>query len=206
MNNVPAWPDEPDSPPERELRPWVLIFYTDQDLSNPKKFWTKAARDMGDSFKKELKISSDIKRITGEVVKGASTDDEKLKKIANYCRTNIRNIRYDANGVTAEDRSKFKVKDGLNTGDTINSKIGRPSDINKLFVAMAAAAGLEAHGVRAASSDMVYFRSDLMDGYLLRTTLAAAKVGKEWKFFDVSNPYLPSGMVDADQEGMVAIV
>ena len=206
LSNVPAWPDEPDSPPDHEIRPWVLVYYSDQEQSNAAKFWSKASKDMTESFKKEIKVTGEIKKAVAELVQGVKSEEEQLLKIADYCRTKIRNLSYDVNGMTAEERSKYKPKEFTNTGDTFKNKLGRPADINKLFVAMADAAGFEAYGVRATSSDMAFFRNDLMDTYLLQNTLATAKANGKWRFFDVTNPHIPSGMVDWDEQGMAAVI
>ncbi len=206
LENIPAWPDEPDSPPDREVKPWVLIYYSDKEQSNAKKFWTKESNDLSEAFKKEVKLTSDIKKTATELVSGIKSEEEQMLKIADFCRTKIKNVAFDVNGMTAEERSKFKGKEFTPTGDTLKSKIGYPTDINKLFVALAQAAGFDAYGVRATSADRAYFRNDLMDSYLMNSVLAAAKVDGKWRFYDVTNPYIPSGMVDWDQEGMAAVI
>src|SRR5262245_27311555 len=39
FNNVPAFHEEPRMPPEDQVRPWMLLYYSDKDKVVPEKFW-----------------------------------------------------------------------------------------------------------------------------------------------------------------------
>lgn len=206
LDNLPAFKDEPDTNADDDLKQWVLIYYSQNEIKEPKKYWPKIGRELHDEFQKEVKVNGDIKTLAAEITSGAATPEEKINKIADFCRTKVKNVFHETAGITAEERSKFKPKEIQMTSDTAKIRIGYPSDINKLFVALAAGAGFEARGVRASSATTAYFRGDLFDPYLLTSRLAAVKIGTEWRYYNVTNPYIPAGMVDWDEEGVPAIV
>jgi len=206
FNNIPAFKDEPDTPADEELKMWSLLYYTANSQKDMKKYWLDLARNMAGDFNKRAKVSGDVKSLAAAAVEGAATPAEKLAKIADYCRTQIKNIFYETAGITAEDRDKYKPKAGLTAADTAKSKIGLPSDINALFAAMAQSQGFEVRGVQATSADYAGFRQDLLDPFLMRNELVAVKVGTEWRYFDVGDPYVASGMVGWDAEGQFALL
>lgn len=204
--NVPAYLEEPDSPPDDEVKAWVLLFYTTDTDSDIKKYWVKKGKRMNDEQRRGIKVTGEIKALAAQVTQGTETPADKANAIANYCRSKIKNMVSEANGLTAEERSGFKPKEFQNTADTAKMGIGYPSEITDLFAAMTMAAGLETRFVRAGSALTAWFRQDLLDDYLLRNTLVAVKIDDKWKIYDVSYPYITPGMVDWDAEGMSAVM
>ena len=206
LEKIPAFSEEPDSASDDDLKQWMLVYYSSNEIKDAKKYWPKLGRDLHEGYKKELKINGDVKALALELTSSAQTPEEKIARIADFCRTKVKNVRYETAGITAEERAKYKPKELQTTADTAKIRIGFPSDVNKLFVALTTAAGFEARGVRAGSANTAYFRGDLFDPYLLQQSLTAVKIGADWRFYDVANPYIPAGMVDADAEGMPAVI
>ena len=206
LENLPAFIEEPDTVSDDALKQWVLIYYSRNEEKDPKKYWPKLGRELHDEFQKEVKVNGDIKALAAEITAGAATPEEKVNKIADFCRTKMKNVAHETAGITAEERSKFKPKEIQTSAETAKIRIGYPSDVNKLFVALSLGAGFEARGVRASSAASAFFRADLFDQYLMNSSLAAVKIDGKWRFYNVTNPYIPAGMVDWDEEGMPALV
>lgn len=195
IENVPAFVEEPDAPAALELRQWMLLYYTSDETTDPKKYWPKLGKRLQDQFEQRIKVNGDVKALAAQAVEGAGSPEEKLRRLADFCRTQVKNLVYQNSGLTAEERQAFKVKDTVTSADTAKSKKGFPEDINILFAAMARAQGFEVRGVRVSSQVDGFFRMDLLDPYFLREEVVAVKSGDSWKYFNVGNPYVPAGML-----------
>ena len=206
MSNMPAFVEEPDAPPEDQIRAWLLLFYSNKDLRDPDKFWKEYGRNEYRDFKKLLKINDEIKRTANEVAAAGGSPEEKLQLLADFCRTKIKNIYSDSSGLTAEARAKIKFKDNVEPADTLKSGIGTSFQINVLFAALATAAGFDARKARIPDSEDVLFHKTLTDGYFLSSYDIAIKSGEKWTFFDPGSPYLQPGRLRWQEEGQWALV
>jgi hypothetical protein len=108
MTNVPAFHEEPRMPPENAVRPWMLIFYSKATDLKGEKFWQQYGRQTYDDYKSLMKVNDDVKTASAAAIAGASTPEEKLEKIFEFCRSKIKNTNDDASGLTADDRAKLK--------------------------------------------------------------------------------------------------
>src|ERR1043165_458634 len=143
MTNVPAVPDEARMPPEDQVKMWMLVFYSAGDKSpDPQKYWSDLGKRFYDETKSLMKPNDEVKKMAASLTADAKTDDEKLARLFDFCRTKIRNASDDASGLTAEERAK--VKDNKSPSDTLKRGIGSSVDIDLLFAALATASGFDA--------------------------------------------------------------
>ena len=98
------------------------------------------------------------------------------------------------------------VKRNKKPADTLKRGVGTGDDINMLFAALATAAGFEARWARLADRGTIFFDSTFVDPYFLNSYNVAVRVGDGWRFFDPSQPYLPSGMLRWQEEGVDALI
>ena len=108
MEKVPAFHEEPRMPPEYEVRPWLLIYYTEDKKLNPDKYWPQFAKEAHEEVKSRLKVNDDVKKAAATTVGDAGTPEQKLARIFEFCRTKIKNVNSVASGMTAEEREKAK--------------------------------------------------------------------------------------------------
>lgn len=209
ISNVPALTDESRMPHEDDVKAWLLLYYTEDSEDKAEKFWRSLGRKSFDSFKRDVKLSNEIKALAVEVTKDAQSPDDKVSALCAWVQQNIRNVSYNAAGMTNEERDRYwkkLYKPEYNANDTLKNKIGTPTDILILFYSLAQAAGLEPLYARSGSSEGAIFRSDLFDPYLLRNRLIAFKRGENYRFVNPSVPYLPASLVDYDEENQAALV
>src|SRR5262249_28771597 len=90
VKSIPAFHEEPGMPPEGAIRPWLLVFYDYPD------FWENFATYTYESVKSRMKVTDDIKREATRLVANVSEDEEKLRRIYEFCRAEIRRIDDDA--------------------------------------------------------------------------------------------------------------
>ena len=140
MNNVPAFHEEPDMLPEDDVKSWMYIYYMADVPKTPEEYWRNTSKAIYEVSKGSYKVSDDVKQAEEQAIAGATTDDEKLKRLYDYARSQIRNISFTPH-VSDEDRKK--VKETKTPGDTLKLKIGGSGEIDSLFGAMAKAAGYE---------------------------------------------------------------
>jgi hypothetical protein len=204
VNNVRAFREEPRMPPEDQVRYWMLIFYSEDRNLDPQKYWDEYGKRVFDVFKPSMKVNDEVRRASAEAVGDASTPEQKLERIFNYCRAKIKNVSDDASGVSQEQREK--MKENKNPTDTLKRGMGTWDDINMLFAAMATAAGFDARAAMLADRSDKFFDPTFPLSYFLRTYNIAINLGDQWRFFDPGSNYVSFGMLRWQEEGNNALI
>lgn len=204
MTNIPSFKEEPLSPPESAVRPWLLVYYAEDRKIAPEKFWQEHGKSVFNSHKSQMKVTDEIKQASLDAVKGATDPLKKIERIFYYVRDNIKNINDDTSGMTADEIKK--LKDNKNAADVLSRKRGDAHDIDMLFAAMLAAAEFEVKIASLPRRTDFNFNRNTSDDYFMRAENVAVKVGETWKFFSPSQIYIPFGMLPWEQEGQPALI
>jgi hypothetical protein len=181
--NVPAFHEEPEMPPESEVKQWALVFYEEDENVSENRFWTALGMDLYHDYKPRIKVNDEVKRIAESANEGAKTPDEKLARLVNYCRKNIKNILGD--DVTTKEREKAKQNN--TTLDTLRRREGTPYEINLAFAALAIADGFDARLAWMSDRGDVFFDKRRPTRYFLSAYDVAVNVDGRWRFYDVAN-------------------
>lgn len=205
MTNMPAVQEEAYMPPEDQVKTWMLVYYRRGDTKpEPDKYWSDIGKTFYENNKSLIKPNDDVKKLAASLIAEAKTDDEKLQRLFDYCRTNIKNAGNDASGLTAEDREK--LKDNKNPSDTLKRGIGWGRDIDTLFAALANAAGFDARIALSPDRGDLFFDKGLPNAYFIDPRNIAVNVGGTWKFFNPGYNYIPYGMLLWNEEGEQALI
>jgi len=205
MTDVPAMPDEARMPPEDQVKMWMLVYYAAGDKRpDPEKYWGEYAKNFYESTKSFIKPNDEVKKTAASLIADAKTDDEKLAKLFEFCRTKIKNASDDASGLTAEERAK--VKDNKSPSDTLKRGIGSSVDIDLLFAALAIASGFDARIALSPDRGDMFFDKGMPNSYFIDPHNIAVNVGGAWKFFDPGWNYIPFGMLRWQEEGEQALI
>ncbi|HWX39669.1 MAG TPA: DUF3857 domain-containing protein [Blastocatellia bacterium] len=204
MSNLPAYREEPRMPPEYETRAWMLVYYSEDKKLTPEKFWPNYAKETYERHKSSMKVNDDVRRVATTVIGNASSPEEKLQRLYEFCRSRIKNAGNAASGLTPDE--KAKLKENKTPSDTLKHEIGNGLDIDLLFAAMATAAGFDARYARIADRGDTFFNPGFTDDYFLRSFDIAVRVGSEWRFFDPGSTYVPYGMLRWEEEGQQALI
>lgn len=140
VNNVAAFREEPMMPPEDSVKSWAMVRYA--GLFDTVVGYPLLAAAISIGFEPFLKVDDSIKKKSAELIAGAATPDEKLQRIFEFCRDNIKNTDDKNAGFTEEQLEK--LKDNKKPSDTLKRGVGSGADINLLFAALLNAAGYEA--------------------------------------------------------------
>ena len=197
-----AFREEPMMPPEESVRSWAMVRYSSLlwDLIS----YPLLASRVYIGFQPFMKVDDTIKKKSAEIVAGASTPEEKVDKIFNFVRENIKNTEDKSAGFTEDDLEK--LKENKKPSDTLKRGVGPGIDINLLFAALATAAGLEARMALLPDRGKRLFNRNTVIPGALRPVTVAVKFGEEWRFFDPGLKYITSGMLRWQEEGVDALI
>jgi transglutaminase-like putative cysteine protease len=205
MRKVPSFKEEPQMPSEYAVRPWLLLYYTPETAkTDPAKFWKEHGKQVYENHKGLMKVSGQIAQTTAQVVGDASTPEQKIERIFNFVRSKVKNIYDDSLNLSSEQLKSIKAN--KTPADTLERGQGNGHDINMLFAAMAAAAGLEPRVAELAPHTSGNFNINFADDYFLQTEDIAIKVNDQWRFYDPASKYVPFGMLVWQEEGSPALI
>jgi len=216
--NIPAFREEPRMPPEDTVRPWMKlsgvglnitgvsefsVTFMIKDPSNMNSYWGAVGVEKSAIVKFMNKPDKDIKKVAAEITASASSDDEKLKKIYEFCQSQIRNTSFDPS-VTDEDRQKFpKIKQ---VSDVLKNKVAASGYIDMLFGSMANSLGYESRIVFSANRNKMFFDPRMTNESFIHAAAIAVNVGGKWKFFNPGVSFLPYGMLVWYEEDVWALL
>ena len=204
MSNMPAFREEPRMPPEDEVRSWVFLYYTEDVRPSPDKYWKEFGKKLFEGTKDAMKVDDNVKSAVAGIIGDASTPEEKLRRIYDFCRLKIKNTSDDASGLTAEEKSK--LKENKSPADTLKNARGTGGDIDVLFAALAKAAGFDARYAVGGNRDDLFFGKDLANAAFLGSSFIAVQVGDKWQFFSPAETYTPYGMLGWPEEGQETLI
>ncbi len=205
--NVPSFREEPRMPPEDMVRPWMLltgtginitsaspfgIVYTIKNPGNMMGYWGAVSAENTPLVKFMTKSNSDIKKAAAEITAGAATPEEKLKKIYEFCQSQINNTSFDTT-LTDEDRKKLPSTKSI--ADILKRKSGSAQFIDLLFGALATAAGFEARVAFSGNRSEMFFKPEMTNESLIHPAAIAIKVGSKFQYFNPGMKFLPYGML-----------
>lgn len=204
MTNVPALHEEPRMPPEDSVRRWMLIFYSEDKKLTADQFWKNYGKDTYEKNKGRIKVTDEVKQAATGAIGDATTPEQKLERLFEFCRSKIRNVNNASSGMTAAERSKFK--ENKSPSDTLKRGLGTGFDIDMLFAALANAAGFEARVVNLGDRGDMFLDKTFADDYFIQTYDIVVKVNDQWRFYDPASTYVPHGMLRWQEEGEDALL
>ncbi|HKO42819.1 MAG TPA: DUF3857 domain-containing protein [Pyrinomonadaceae bacterium] len=204
MTNVPAFREEPRMPPHASIRPWMLVFYSEDRNLTPEQFWKTFGKEQFEKNKGRMKVNDEVKQAAAAAIGDATEPEQKIQRLFEFCRSKIKNVNDDASGMTSEEREK--IKENKSPSDTLKRGMGTGYDIDMLFAALAIAAGFDARIVNLADRSDILFDKRFPDDYFIQTFDIAVKVGNEWRFYDPASTYVPYGMLRWQEESQEALL
>ncbi|MEP6570549.1 MAG: DUF3857 and transglutaminase domain-containing protein [Acidobacteriota bacterium] len=206
LNNVPAFHEEPQMPPEDQVRSWVFLYYTETEDTKieAEKFWKDKGRTFYEVFKDSMKANDDVKAAIPGIVGDAVTPEEKLQRIYDFCRIKIKNTSDDASGMSDDERKK--LKENKSAADTLKRSMGSGLDIDMLFAALARAAGFDARLALSGNREDLFFNRGLTNVSFLGSSFIAVKVGEQWEYFSPAEMYTTFGMLGWPEENQETLI
>ena len=141
IKDVPPEVREAYMPPIASFSYRVLFNFTAEHSAAD--WWKDEGKDWSKRMDSFADPNSDLKKETAEITAGAKTDEQKLQKV--YAAVmKLENTRYTRAHQEQEEKAEggHQVK---NAADVLSQKRGSETQLTKLFVGMARAAGMKAY-------------------------------------------------------------
>lgn len=216
--NVPAFREEPRMPPEDMVRPWMLltgarleitsasafgVSFTIKDPSNQNSYWGAVSAENAPLWKFMTKSSGDVKNAAAQITSGASTPEEKLRKIYEFCQTQIKNTTFDT---TITDEERAKLPEVKSVSDVLKRKSAGSQYVDMLFGALANASGFETRIAFTGNRSEMFFEPSMTNEQLIHPAAIAVNVNNDWKLFNPGMAFLPYGMLVWYEEATWALL
>ena len=204
--NKPAYHEEPMSLPDRNVHSWALISYEFIKATNPKAYW----RLMGDKIfpylQKHIKPNGELEKRAKEVVGDARDPRQKFERLVEFIRTGIRIVEEDGPPLT--ERQRKDAEELRSPIDLLRQRYGSRENVGMLLVALAKAAGLEAHVAYLPNQEEFLNGGAVLSELLFYVTVPGVVVFLEGKpvFYYPTARKWPAGMVPAVHTGDEALV
>ncbi len=201
--DVPAFKQEPRMPPEDMVRPWMQLqgiqtaftsvsmmgfTYVQKDPSNPAKYWGGVGAENVFYVKAMMEAAKEVKKTAEEVTAGAANDDEKLRKIYEYCQKSIKNTSYDP---SMTDEMRAKLPEFKSYKEMIKQGSGSYFRINMLFGAMAYAVGMQPRYMLAGNRSQMFFDPTMTDDDLVSFAGIGIQLGNNIYIHNPGIKYAP---------------
>lgn len=207
LYNIPAFEEEENMPPQLEVRGWLFVAKTFPLFPTDKAIWKELSLEWGDEFNMAAKPSGPIKKKAGELAAGAATDEEKLRRLYDFCQGEIFNTTYRTTVELQAGIDKHKDEDAQSPAKTLERGRGRWDEINLLFAALARGLGYEARlSCNASRSLLLNVMIPRGWAFVHGTRSVAVKQGGAWRVFNPGCYYLPFGMLRWGDEGVAALL
>lgn len=193
LEKVPGMVEEEYAPPDDEYRPLVFFYYGGNEIASPENFWREVAKFATEYSEKFMGNSKDVQVLAGETIAGETDPEKKLRKL--YTRVQqIRNLSFEHER-TEEEMKKEGLKLPENAAEVIKRQYGTRKEINRLFVALARAAGLDAVLMWAADREDFTFNKSILFPQQLATEIAAVELNGKMVFLDPGTKFCPYGLL-----------
>jgi hypothetical protein len=199
LMNVPAIKEEPNMPPEDEVIKWARLSYDSVGYN-----WDIPGYDWSVFYRQAIVPKKEIRQKAEELTRNVATEEEKLEKLYNFVRTEIKNVTFD-NSMTAEQKEKFETK---NLADVLKKRMGREAELNYLFAGLAKALQFQTAMIMSFNRNESFFtpeRGGFDAGIHLAGIAVILRNGKT-KYINAGNPYLPFGKLGWFEEGSFAML
>jgi hypothetical protein len=205
IHNLPAFLAEPYMPPENDVRGWIRLLYDRSDDSIEKR-WRKFGEDWARFFSEHTEPHGALKKKAAELVAGASSDEEKLRRIYNFCQNDIVNYTWNDSPEILREKEKLEKKSFQTARQTLESQKGNFQEVAYLFAGLARAAGFEVREGHNASRDKMLNIKFPEAWNSMDNMTVAVKLGDRWRFYNPGHYFVPFGMNQQEDEGTTAFV
>ncbi|HYL91823.1 MAG TPA: DUF3857 domain-containing protein [Alphaproteobacteria bacterium] len=142
LTNIRPFNAEESMPPEGDYTPAVIFYYGSEELASPEQFWQWISKIWPEAMEKFIGNHREIREKAEQLTAGETDPEKKLRKLYAAVQQ-IRNLSYER-ARTEEEMKKETLKPNRNVVDVLAHGYGDADEIDRLFVALARAAGFEA--------------------------------------------------------------
>ena len=202
ITSSPAYKPEPFSPPEYQQRAWMLLYYTQEQLTSPEVFWGKYGREQWEWFESYTKPDKETLALASQIASGAVSEPERVRRLAEWIQHEFR-ICHSADPDSL--RAAGLRKNG-SLRDALRQRGGTRWDADMVFAGLARSLGLQTRLLRVPSRRRWFFDRNMMNHAFIESYEVGLQVDGRWQGFDPATRYLPWDMVPWDEEAQRALL
>ena len=200
LSNVPAFRTEHHMPGRYQLMSWMLLYYTNQSVENPAQYWTEQAEEQSRDFQGWSRSDKALRTLAQETTAGATGDWDRLRRLAEWCRREIRVVRSNH-----PDSLKLLPSGTYDARSVLAKRAANPNDANLFFGALARAAGFEVRQTLVPSRRAISFTQEMVNTMFLSHAQVAVQLDDIWRPFGPESRWLPWDMVPWDREAQLSL-
>jgi hypothetical protein len=200
-HDIPAFTEEDFMPPENELKFRVDFIYRDSmPEQNQEKYWINYTKKEAGYIEKFVDKKKAMEQAVSTIVSANDSPEQKLRKI--YARTQqIRNLSYEESK-SAEEEKRAKLRPASNVEEVWKNGYASGGAITWLFLAIARAAGFEAHPLMVSARNEYFFNPVRMNSAELNSNAVLVKMGGKELYCDPGALYAPFCMLPWQESGV----
>ncbi len=203
--NIPAFQVEDYMPPEDSLKFRVDFVYSEgMPETDQTKFWKQQGKKWYGSFDGFVNKRKAMEQAVSQIVSPNDAPEAKLQKI--YDRVlQVRNTSFEREK-TAQEEKRAKQKDINNVEDVWKRGYGDARAVNWLFIALARAAGVDAHSVFVSPRSYYFFDPRAMNPAQLNADVVLVKLPGKDVYLDPGAKFAPFGLLpwyETDVQGLL---
>jgi hypothetical protein len=200
VDNVPALPDEPYTPPISSFSYRVMFFYS--PYASGKEYWKAEGKYWSKDVDRFAEPSGRIKAAVAQIVSPGDNDEQKLGKIYAAVMT-VENTDFTREHTQQENKAEGeKVK---TAADIWANKRGDSNEITRLFIAMARAAGFKAYAMIVTERNQNFLNLAYLEWGQLSDEIAIVNVNGKEQYFDPGERYCEYGKLEWLHNQMMGI-
>lgn len=189
VKDVPPFGREEYMPPIQSSRYHVDFYYS--PYKSPQEFWSTEGKYWSSDVNKFIGNSSFVHDAATEVIGGAATDEDKLRKL--YALTGrLENTDFTRRRSSAEEKTEG-LKETKSAEDVLRRKRGSSDQIAMTFVALSRSLGMNASVMASGDRSQRVVNANWLEFGQLTDDLAIVNYGGADHFFDPGSPYTPFG-------------
>jgi hypothetical protein len=193
LENIAPFKGEDSMPPEADYTSQVYFYYGGASFASPELYWGNIGKVWSKSMDKFLGNFSEVRDVATQVAGNETDPEKKLRKL--YARAQqIRNLSYERKLLEQEAKQE-NLKENKDVADVLKHGYGTDDDINRLFVALARAAGFDASIVKASSRRKRAFNKHIYSWRQLETEISDVRVNGRDQFLDPGTRQCPYGLI-----------
>jgi hypothetical protein len=195
IRGLPAFRPEMLMPPLYETKAWLCVVVRNRNHLSKDPLPGYSA-EWANEFETATKPNAEMEKFAGEIVAGAANEEERLRRIFDFCQTQIVNYAESLNYQSFDPSQKRARLEKLNelarrrAGNraaavrrALAERAGGSREINLVFAMLARAAGFEVAQMRHAGTFLfTHIREEGGWAFLTRDCVAV-RLGGQWRYF-----------------------
>lgn len=192
LTEVPAFLEEPFSPPGDSLKWRVYFFY--RAARSKEEFWKQEGKFWSRDVENFLDRKQGVAEALSAVVAVSDTSEQKLKKIYAFV-SKLENRGYGPSRGEKEEHS-LGIEPNRGIEDVLRQKSGNHDDLNRLLAGMAREVGFQASMIRLPHRDRNIFDESFLGADQFDGEVAIVSVNGKDVYLDPGTKFCPYGLRD----------